>query len=273
MTIEKNVLKFTIKIMKNTSLLLLLIICIAGCKKNETVLLNCKVSKKVTHYSSGYTDTVVFTYSGEDYTQFTTYSNSSSTYQAKNIKNSGQYDLEYYYDGILRMSGFSTLTAAGLIDTSRITILSSSTFNSRSKYYYDTDNYLIRAINNYNTYESDIKYFYINGNYSYWIYDFTNFSNPSLTTKDSIVSEYYTDKLKVAELYPFESKYGKLEKNLIKRRLYYNLLAAGALRQTYDYEYLTNSDGLITRQIWTIRSQPDNTVTRSDTTYFEYVCD
>ncbi|MFN8237469.1 MAG: hypothetical protein U0T77_04810 [Chitinophagales bacterium] len=259
--------------MKNTLFLLLLLLFITGCKKNESTLLNCKVSKKLTHYSSGYTDTTIFTYSVDDYTQFTTYSNSSDTYFAKYMKNSSQYDLEYYYSGILGMTGFITLTASGLFDTSRVTNLSTATFNNRSKNYFDADGYLVRSINNFNIYENDVRYFYTDGNYAYWIYEYTNFSNPSSSSKDSIVFEYYNDKLKTTELYPMESKYGKLEKNLVKRRLYYNLLAAGTLRQTYDYEYLTDGDGLVTRQIWTIRSQPDNTVTRSDTTYFEYVCE
>lgn len=259
--------------MKNTSILLLLIVFNIGCKKSETTLSSCKVSKKMTHYSSGYTDTTIYSYSGDDYTQYTTYSNSSSTYLAKYLKNSGQYDVEYYYDGSLGMSGFITLTPSGLFDTSRVTNLSSSTFNNRTKNHYDTDGYMTRSVNNYNNYENDVKYFYSGGNYSYWIYDFTHFLNPSLSTKDSIVFEYYNDKLKLTELYLTESKYGKLEKNLVKRRLYYNLLAAGVLRQTYDYEYLTDGNGLVTRQIWTVRNQPGNTVTRSDTTYFEYVCD
>ena len=88
-----------------------------------------------------------------------------------------------------------------------------------------------------------------------------------------MVFEYYLTKPKLAEKYGFESKYGKLEKNLFKKWSFYNLLAGNVLRKTYEYEYLTDANGYVTRQVFISKNQPGDVVTGTDTTYYQYICD
>lgn len=252
--------------------ILLSIISAVSCKKEDTSALNCKVSKVITIRST-YVDTTTYTYSGDDMTITTKYSNGAIVYTTKYIKSGSRYNYESYWDAVQKYSGFANINTQGLIDTSNTIYLPTSAFNNRNKSYYDANGYVTRAISNYNSYENDVKYHYTaDGNYAYWIYDLYDFSPSPTPTKDSVVFEYYLDKPKVAELYGFESKYGKLNKNLIKKRLYYDLLNSNTLRQTYEYEYLTDSKGLVTRQIWVVKNQPSNIEIRRDTSYYEYIC-
>lgn len=244
---------------------------LVSCGKDTTTL-NCKLSKTI-HVTSGYSDTTVYTYSGDDLIYTTKYSNSSILYTYKYIKSGGQYNYEIYYDAVKKYDGFARINAQGKIDTTRVTNLTTTLFNNRNRSYYDINGRVLRAISNYNLYENDVKYFYTaDGNYAYWIYDFYDYRPAPVDTRDSVVFEYYPDKLKKAEKYGFESKYGNLEKNLVKKRYYYDLFNSGTLRRTYEYEYLTNTDGYVTREIWVVKDQPGNVETRRDTTYYEYIC-
>ncbi|MFN8297404.1 MAG: hypothetical protein U0T69_14495, partial [Chitinophagales bacterium] len=242
------------------------------CGKDKTTELTCKLSKSI-HITSGYSDTTIYTYSGDDLIYTVKYSNSSTLYTYKYIKSGSQYNYEIYYDAVKKYDGFARLNAQGKIDTTRVTNLTTTLFNNRNRSYYDIDGKVLRAISNYNLYENDVKYYYTpDGNYAYWIYDFYDYRPMPVDTKDSVVFEYYTDKLKKAEKFGFESKFGNLEKNLVKKRYYYDLFNSGNLRRTYEYEYLTNADGFVTREIWIIKNQPGDIETRRDTTYYEYIC-
>lgn len=255
---------------------ILIITILVSCKKDKTTTpttLNCKLKKTIHIISGGATDTAVYTYNNEDIIYTTSYSNTSTIYKREFIKTGNQYLISYYTNNVKTHEGFSTLNTNGFIDTSRITYIPTTTFNNREKNHLDANGFATRLIANNNNYDNDIKYHYINGNYSYWIYDLINFSVPANSTKDSIVFEYYLDKPKVTEKNALESKYGKLEKNLIKKRSFYDLLNSGNLKRTYEYEYLTDANGLVTREIWTIKNQPGNIETRRDTTYYEYICE
>lgn len=254
--------------------LLLIAISLFGCNKNDNnnpVTLNCKPARMI-HRSGGAVDTTIITYSGEDIYYVYAYSNSTVRYSYKYIKSGNQYNFERYTDSVKSMQGTYYLNSQGLVDTGQSMFLPGMNFNDRDRYYYDANKNAIRAITNYNTYENDVKYHYSNGNYSYWIYDFTNFTTPSASTKDSVTFEYYMDKPKKAPRYATDLLYGNLEKNLVKKRSYYDLLNAGALRRTYEYEYVTDANGLISREIWTIKNQPGDIVIRRDTTDLEYFC-
>lgn len=254
-------------------LFILTISFVISCGKDETpATVNCKLSKTVTVRSS-YTDTSVYSYTGEDYTSVTKYSNTATIYSRKYIKSGGQYTIEFFTDNVKSHEGFGTLTAQGKFDTSRITNVTTTLFNNRDKNYYDVNGTKIRSISNYNSYINDVKYHFIAGNYSYWIYDIFYPLDPPSNRKDSVVFEYYLDKPKVAEKFAFESKYGNPEKNLVKKRLTYNLLNANILTRTLEYQYLTDADGLITREIVVSRNQPGNVFSYTDTIYYEYICD
>jgi len=253
-------------------LFILSVAVLAGCNKNDDKVVQpgeFRMSKSI-HIGNSNTDTTYYTYSGDDASYKVSYSNTPSIYNNVYTKNGSQYDLAFYTNSTKTHEGFSHLTASGFIDTGRVTNLSTMLFNNRDKIYYDANNYATRIITAYNGYTNDIKKFYSGGNYSYWIYDLLR-TNPLDNTKDSVVFEYYLDKPKLTEFYMFESKYGKLEKNLVKKRSTYDLLNSGALKRTYDYQYLTDANGLVTRQVLIIKDQPGNVITSNDTTYYEYV--
>lgn len=248
------------------------VVAIISCKKesNKSVL-DCKLSK-VIHTRNGSSDTTLYTYSGDNLSYTTRYSTSSTLYKYEYTKNGNQYDIKIYWDSVQHLYGTAFLNSQNLLDSTFLYNIINSNYNNRDKNYFNSDGYITRAISNYNTYENDIKYFYNNGNYSYWIYDLYDLPSLVNSQKDSIVFAYYLDKPKVAERYVFDRKYGIIEKNLVKSRSYYDLLNGGQLRLTYIYEYLTDANGLVTREILTSRTQPGNVVNRIDTTYFEYTC-
>lgn len=252
---------------------ILSILAMTACKKeNNSTTLNCKLSR-IIHKTTGYTDTTVFTYSGDDVSYVTKYSNGSTNYIYHFTKSGAQYNVNIYWDSIHKYTGVYTLNGQGLFDSTFLLNLSTSVLNDWTKNYYNANGNVIRAVSNYTSYENDVKYYYnSDGNYSYWIYDFYDYRPSPAPYRDSVVFEYYTDKLKLAERSLFEKKYGNLEKNLVKKRSTYATLSGNVLKSTYDYEYLTDAKGLVTREIWTYRTQPGNVLSRSDTTYFEYNC-
>lgn len=246
-----------------------------SCKKEEGTSIDYSTFriKQAIHHLDGTIDTTIYTYSGDNVETRTVYSTSPSTVYIRNFTKSGsQYQVDFYTNATHSHSGFYNINSAGFLDTSRLTNLSSMLFNNRDKYYYDADGRNTRSISNYNTYENDSKRYYnSNDDYMYWIYDVYRFDNPLLSRKDSVVFEYYLDKpLHVPFKAALESTLGKPNKHLIKKRLYYDLLNSNVLRQTYEYDYLTDENGLVTREIWRIYTQPGNVLTRTDTTFFTY---
>ncbi|MCC6584894.1 MAG: hypothetical protein IT271_14410 [Chitinophagales bacterium] len=261
--------------MKKFIFVLIVFTTIIGCKKeNSLVTLNCKLSKVIHIVSGGSTDTTTYSYTGDDMSYTTKYSSDPTTINTYSYtKAGGQYTYEILKNGVLAYDGIARLNAQGKIDSTRVTYLATMLFNNRNRSYYDTDGKVLRAISNYNTYENDVKYYYTSdGNYAYWIYDFYDFRPVPAPSKDSVTFEYYLDKPKKAEKFGFERKFGNLEKNLVKKRYYYDLLNSGTLKKTYEYEYLTDANGLVTREIWTVKNQPGNIETRRDTTYYQYTC-
>lgn len=245
---------------------------LVSCGKDTTTLLNCKLSK-IIRVNGPNSDTSYLTYSGENLNLRYAYSYTPTVYVYDYIKSGSQYIYTRYTDGVQSLDGFYSLNAQGLFDTSKIIHLPSMALNNTAKNKYNSDGRIIHAMTYYGTYQNDIDYNYnSDGNYTYWIYEQQNFTVPANSTKDSIVFEYYLSKLKLTEKYPFESKNGKLEKNLIKRMYWYNLLSSKELRKTYDYEYITDANGFVTRQVFTAKNQPGDIVTSTDTTYYEYIC-
>lgn len=253
---------------------------ITACKKeSETTPMPTTIDytkykiKQSINYRNANVDTTSYLYVGENFTTRIHYSSTPSTFYFYNyVKNGSQYDVDFYSNTTHTHSGFYNINTASYIDTGAITNLSSSTFNNRDKNYYNAAGQAIRTITNYNTYENDVKRYYNSGNdFSYWIYDQYNFSNPALTKKDSVVFEYYTDKtLHVQFENAFADKLGKLNNHLVKKRTYYDLLNSNNIRQTQEYSYETDSIGLVTKRISSIYTQPGNVLGRADTTYYFY---
>lgn len=256
--------------MKKIFIFLLGVAAIISCKKGTINVGKCKVSR-VIHFSNGSYDTTFTVYSGDSILTKVTYSNYPSVLTYSYIKSGNQYLMKRYTDGVEDLDGFFTLNTQGLIDTNRVTHIPSMLFNNKTKCYYNADGYATRIITDYTNYVNDVKYYYSGGNYSYWIYDFYDNVTPANTRRDSVVFEYYLDKPKLAGRNALEDKYGKLEKNLVKKFTFYNT-SSGTVRKTYDYAYITDSKGLVTRQFFTAIDQPSGVITSKDTTDYEYIC-
>lgn len=250
------------------------ILIVVACKKDNPIktVISCKLAKKI-HVTSTYSDTSVYTYTGENIMYTFKYSNSPVNRVYNYTKSGNKYLFNIYSDGVLSLDGFYTLNSNGFIDSSYSEHTPSMLLNSSGKNYYDANNYTTRAIGYYTSYINDIKYFYNNGNYSYWIYDLIYPSTPANNSRDSIVFEYYLDKPKKSVTTLFEEKYGNLTKNLVKKWSFYNTLSSNSLKRTLEYDYLTDADGIVTRQILISKDQPGNVITSSDTTYYEYICE
>ena len=146
------------------------------------------------------------------------------------------------------------------------------TFNSRQKSYFDANGFSIRDISDYNSYINDYKKFYnAAGDNLYWIYDLYYPATPADNRRDSIVFEYDLNKpLHVLFEFAIQERYGKPNKHLVTKRLYYNTLAANVLTRTSEYQYEVDINGLVTKRISTSYTQPGNVATSSDTTYYNY---
>lgn len=255
-------------------LFIITIVFLVSCKKEETtafIPLKCRLAKKI-HVTSTYSDTTVYTYSGENIMYTVKYSNTATSRVYNYTKSGNKFLYNVYVDGVQSLDGFYTLNSFGYVDSSYSAHTPSMLLNSSGKNYYDVNKNLTRAIGYYTSNINDIKYFYNNGNYSYWIYDVIYPSTPASNKRDSIVFEYYLDKPKVSVTTIFEERYGNLVKNQVKKWSFYNTLSSNTLTKTYEYEYLTDSIGLVTKQIFTAKDQPGNVVTSSDTTYYQYIC-
>lgn len=250
----------------------LIVLFLISCKKDGTIIntSDCKLYR-VVHHRYGDIDTTLFSYSGDNISYKATYSYSPIVSTIYYTKSGSQYLYKSYNNGVQKFDGVYLINSQGLLDSARFTNLT-TLLSTSAKYYYNGDNYLMHAYSFYNTYANDVKYYINNGNYNYWIYNYYDLVTPSNSTRDSITFEYYLDKPKVIEIYVLESKVGKLEKNLVKRRLYYDLFNSNTLRRTYDYEYLTDANNFVTRQILTIKNQPGDILVSKDTTNYEYTC-
>lgn len=255
-----------------------------SCKKdnsspddNESEFSKYRVSRVIGHRinsSSEYTDTIYYTYSnnGDDIVRRVTYSNSSSVYVTNFSKSGSGIELETRRDGALIEDGHYDLYSSGNIDTTYIWDLSSNDLRSASKYEYNSNNEQVRNINRYSSYTSDIKKFYSNGNTTHWIYDRIDHDEPNDNRKDSIVFEQYMSMPLVAPYgFVLENRYGKRDEHLVKRRTFYEVSNNNQIRQIIDYEYLTDSLGLVTRQILKYTEQPGGPVTKLDTISYTYI--
>ena len=257
--------------MKKIIVAALFISLITACNKNKDAtppVADYKV-KTAIHRLNGVVDTTTYTYSGSTLTVDVRYSNSPTTYRTIFTQGSGVYRSEYFTNGTKTTNGYYRIAANGYIDTTS-TVRTDGTINNSSKYEYNSSGYNTRLTSNYVTYEQDYHMNYSGEDYSYWINNFRNFSDPSQNKRDSIVFEFY-NKPQVASYKSFPwGLYGKPVKNLVKKRTYYNQTTGGNLYQTWEYEYETNSAGLVTREIWAVYNQPGNVLNRKDTTNYTW---
>lgn len=257
--------------MKRIVLAVLPVVVIIACNKNKDATPAAPDYKVKTaiHRLNGVTDTTTYTYSGTTLTVDVRYSNSAALSRTVLTKESGAYRSESFTNGTKTLDGYYRIAANGFIDTTS-TVRTNATINNTSKYEYNSSGYNTRLVSNYVTYEQDYHMNYSNGDYSYWINNFRNFSDPSQNKRDSIVFEFY-NKPQVASFKSFPwGMYGKPVKNLVKKRTYYNQTTGGNLYQTWEYEYETNNAGLVTREIWTVYNQPGNVLNRKDTTFYNW---
>lgn len=87
---------------------------------------------------------------------------------------------------------------------------------------------------------------------------------------DSIVFEYNTKPFVAFYKSYLAEIYGKPQKNLVKKRTYYNALTKVAY-QTWEYNYETDNMGLVTKETWNIYTLPNNVLERTESTYFTYL--
>ena len=256
---------------------------LVSCKKDDPVtpppgidFSKYRVESSITHYTSqtnDYYDTINYVYSnnGENIHRTLKYSNSPSVYETSYIKNGSKIDIENHRDGQLTLDGFYSLSSSGNVDTTYFWNHVSNQVNNTARVNYNSNQEQTRSRTFYNNYTNDSKRYYANGNTAYWIYDVIQHVVPSNSRKDSIVFEHYNSMPLVV---PFDwalvRKFGALDANLVKKRTYYDMLNNNQIRQTYDYEYIVDADGLVTQEIWTITQQPSGQETRRDTTNYTY---
>jgi len=269
-------LKLNNKKMKKLQLLILgsVFAMAISCKKENPSkdYSNVKLKTAITLHTAG-NDTIKYFYNGDDIKAVSNNGSSPNYFYTTNYtKTVSGFNIGTIYGTTPTHEGFYTLNAQGYADTARLTNIITSSFNNRDKYYYDATGYLTRSITNYNTYINNIKFNYNSDkNYSYWIYDVTRPLNPSLSTKDSVVFEYYSDKLFHVSLSNVLYKiFGKPEKNLVKKRTYYDLNKSANIHRTTEYEYVLDTDGLVTQSLTKYLNQPGNVLTRADTVVYTY---
>jgi hypothetical protein len=263
------------KLISKIILLFIAILSVFACKKeydSNTPIDYSKYKIKQVIRHHGNTDTTTYFYNGENIDEFISYSNDPIKYLRKYIKNGNQFDLEFYSDNVKTHEGFDMLNTQGFIDTSRLTRISTMSFNNRSKSYYDVNGFLIRDISDYNTYINDYKKFYkTDGDNLYWIFDRYYPAMPANNTRDSIVFEYDLNKpLHVLFEFTQQDRYGKPNQHLVTKKLNYNTLSANVLSRTNEYQNEIDANGLVTKRILTIFNQPGNVILQSDTTYYSY---
>lgn len=263
--------------MKKISYLLsVMILLCASCKKdnlqNNKPAINYsdyKLKSVITRYSN-YSDTNNYTYSSNQVSMRTSYSNTSSISIRNFTKYSGNITQEILTNNIKEYDGYFRLNNKGNID-SAILIRTNGVINSNNAYRYNDHGDIIQERLDFITYNYNTKKYYQNNNYSYFISEFKNISNPSQNREDSIVYEYYADKIYHL---PYKGQltelYGNPQKNLVKKRNYYNNLTK-VFYQSFEYEYETDEIGLVKKEIWNIYSQPGNVLQRTDTSYMSYI--
>lgn len=270
----------SIKFMRsiNSALGILLVAGIfAGCKKDGTgaSLLpgdddytSYQVVKAV-HVSGGVTDTTHYLYNGPNQSYIVRYNNDPSRSLTTHfLRHSNYYTSENYSNNLLSGTGYYRVNSMGYIDSAAV-LRANNTFNNINQYTYNREGYNVTETTNFITYQNHYTKYYVNNNYSYWIYDFTNVTNPATNKRDSIAFEFYTDKPQhIFYKSHLPQLYGKAVKNLVKKRTYYN--TAKVAYQTWEYSYDTNEKGLVTKEIWNVYTQPGAILNRSDTTYFSY---
>lgn len=226
-----------------------------------------RVVKAVFH-TNGTTDTVHYVYNGNNQSYIFKTRDAARTVTTHFLKHSNYYSSETYTNNIVSATGYHRLNNMGYID-SAANLRSNNTFNNIDRYMYNEQGYNVTAIVNYISYQQHATKYYKDNNYSYWINNYTNVANPASNKRDSIVFEFYADKPQ-HNFYKthLPQLYGKATKNLVKKRTYYN--AAKAAYQTWEYEYNTNEIGLVTKEVFSIYTQPGAVLNRSDTTYYTY---
>ncbi|MCC6517018.1 MAG: hypothetical protein IT275_11755 [Chitinophagales bacterium] len=263
--------------MKKSTLILAVLISIfsVSCKKDKLSIDYSKIKVKqiATNNNGSSMDTIRFFYTNDNVKTVTNYSaNPTFLYTWNYIKNGNKYDVSSIYGTVNTHEGFYNINSQGFIDTSRFTNIVTSAFNNRDKYYYNSDGYNTRSITNYNTYENDVtKYYTVEGDFKYWIYDFKHFTTPASSYIDSIAFDYYNDENHVAFEYSLQDKFGKLNKHLVKKRYNYDR-TTGILKRTIEYQYELDSKGLVTRRISSYYNQPGNILSStvdSRYTYYE----
>jgi len=249
----------------------------AACSKNNTdatasrgVDYSTYKIQTAIHRLNGTTDTTRYTYTGNTVSIVINYSdNPGVLYTTNYTKQTGSYSSQNYTASALTMNGYFRLNSQGYID-SAATVRSNGTTNNISTYAYDAGGYNTREIARYSGYENNYFKYEANGNPTYWINRFTNFTTPAQNKVDSIVFE--TDPLRASFVVykpHLPEIYGKPLKNLVTKRTYYNALT-GVAYESWEYEYTTDAIGLVTREIWKVYRLPDRLLTRSDTTWLSY---
>lgn len=255
-----------------TCLAFLFLLSCIGCSKNNNsrTTPQYRVSTAI-HHLNGDTDTTHYTYNDRDIDVRQVYaSNPSRVYFYRYTYEANGYRLTSFTGATQTQTGWFRINSNGYIDSSR-TIRQNGTVNSTLLYYYDNEGKEIRNVADWGSYKNDYRKFYQDGNYSYWINDYINMSSPSLNQKDSIVFEFYADKpQKTFYKGHLADQYGKPVQNLVKRRLYYKLTDGNQLFQTWDYNYLTDAQGNVTREVWQVFTYPGAILSRSDTTFYTY---
>ncbi|MDF2381299.1 hypothetical protein JMG10_07470 [Nostoc ellipsosporum NOK] len=253
-------------------LVFLLMGCLAACRKNNSDRTPSEY-RVVTaiHHLNGETDTTRYSYNGRNVDIRQVYSrNPSEVYLSRYVLEGNGYRLTSFTGATQTQSGWFRIGANGYIDSSR-TIRQNATINNTLLYTYDSEGKEVRNQADWGTYKNDYRKFYSNGNYSYWLNDYTNAGNPSLNQRDSIAFEFYTDKpQKIFYKGHLPEMYGKPLQNLVKSRSYYNMSRSSELYQRWEYNYLTDAQGYVTREVWLIYSYPGSVLQRSDTTYYSY---
>lgn len=226
--------------------------------------------KTAIHHANEVIDTTTYTYNSNLVNINVGYNNSPGIIYRTNYTKFQGYILSTVLNNNTKtMDGYIKLNKINYAD-SVANIRANGTINNKSIFKYDANGNAIQEIQDYITYENNIKKYYSNGNFSHWIYQYTNRSNPNQNRTDSIVFEYNTKPFVAFYKSYLAEIYGKPQKNLVKKRTYYNALTKVAY-QTWEYNYETDNMGLVTKETWNIYTLPNNVLERTESTYFTYL--